>query len=202
DAILSSEETVLALHEVAAQLSDTVPQLQVEYEEVVDVLIESGASAHQVSMAQRQSLLAERILGSVNRVLAGDEVAVMAADRFGRDTTLFGRVRDGMLHGNEVLGVTRVTDPDAVSRREEIADLFSYVSESVEQLLLTPPELYQVRSAANNIFSDSQQLLDNVSTLSQAFEQRADGRRFNTLLGYLLDRKSTRLNSSHVKISY
>src|SRR5690606_1389355 len=55
DAILSSEETVLALHEVAAQLSDTVPQLQVEYEDVVDVLIESGASAHQVSMAQRQS---------------------------------------------------------------------------------------------------------------------------------------------------
>src|SRR5690606_8772356 len=49
DAILNSEETVLALHEVAAQLSDTVPQLQVEYEDVVDVLIESGASAHQVS---------------------------------------------------------------------------------------------------------------------------------------------------------
>ncbi|NLC00321.1 twitching motility protein PilJ [Halopseudomonas formosensis] len=186
DAILNSEETVLALHEVAAQLSDTVPQLQVEYEDVVDVLIESGASAHQVSMAQRQSLLAERILGSVNRVLAGDEDAVMAADSFGRDATLFGRVLDGMLHGNEVLGVTRVTDPDAVSRLEEIADLFSYVSESVEQILLTSPELYQVRSAANNIFSDSQQLLDNVSTLSQAFEKRADGRWFNTLLGYLL----------------
>src|SRR5690606_5316258 len=140
------------------------------------VLIESGASAHQVSMAQRQSLLAERILGSVNRVLAGDEDAVMAADSFGRDATLFRRVLDGMLHGNEEQDVTRVTDPDAVSRLEELADLFSYVSESVEQILLTSPELYQVRSAANNICSDSQQLLDNVSTLSQAFEKRADGR--------------------------
>src|SRR5690606_35637177 len=34
DAILSSESTVLSLHEVATQLSDTVPQLQVEYEEI------------------------------------------------------------------------------------------------------------------------------------------------------------------------
>ncbi|NLY58044.1 MAG: chemotaxis protein [Gammaproteobacteria bacterium] len=186
DAILSSQNTVLSLHEVAAQLSDTVPQLQVEYEEVVDVLIDSGAGPHQVSMAQRQSLLAERILGSVNRVLTGDADAVMAADSFGRDAALFGRVLEGMLQGNDVLGITRVTDLDAVGRLEEIADLFSYVSDSVEQILLTSPELYQVRTAANNIFTDSQVLLDNVSDLSQAFEQRSSGRWLNTLFGYLL----------------
>lgn len=186
DAILSSEETVLSLHEVAAQLADTVPQLQVEYEDVVDVLIDSGANAMQVSMAQRQSLLAERILGSVNRVLTGDADAVMAADSFGRDAALFGRVLDGMLRGNELLGISRVTDPDAVIRLEEIADLFSYVTESVERILLTSPELYQVRTAANSIFIDSQQLLQNVSDLSAAFEERSDARWFNTLLGYLL----------------
>ena len=186
DAILSSEETVLALHDVAAQLSDTVPQLQVEYEDVVDLLIDGDATAYEVSMAQRQSLLAERILGSVNRVLAGDADAVMAADSFGRDAALFGRVLDGMLHGNDVLGIARVTDLDAVGRLEEISDLFAYVSESVEQILLTSPELYQVRTAANGIFIDSQLLLNNVSKLSTAFEARSDGRWFNTLLGYLL----------------
>src|SRR5690554_5902743 len=49
DAILNSQNTVLSLHEVAASLSDTVPQLQIEYEDVVDVLIDSGAAADQVS---------------------------------------------------------------------------------------------------------------------------------------------------------
>ena len=63
DAILASEQTVLSLHQVAATLAETIPQLQVEYEEVVDILLESGATAAQVSVAQRQSLLAERILG-------------------------------------------------------------------------------------------------------------------------------------------
>src|SRR5690606_6713652 len=118
DAILNSQNTVLALHEVAATLADTVPQLQIEYEDVVDVLIDSGASPAQVSVAQRQSLLAERILGSVNRVLTGDADAVLAADSFGRDASLFGRVLEGMLQGNEVMGITQVTDPDAVRDRK------------------------------------------------------------------------------------
>ncbi|GAA6132522.1 methyl-accepting chemotaxis protein [Halopseudomonas sabulinigri] len=186
DAILASQATVLSLHEVANTLSDTVPQLQVEYEDVVDVLISSGAPADQVAIAQRQSLLAERILGSVNRVLEGDQDSVMAADSFGRDASLFGRVLQGMLQGNAAIGITRVADPEAASRLEEIQSLFRYVSDSVDQILLTSPELYQVRSAANEIFTDSQSLLDNVSDLAIGFENRADSRVVNTLLGYAL----------------
>ena len=186
DAILASQNTVLSLHEVAATLSDTVPQLQVEYEDVVDLLIENNAPAQQIAIAQRQSLLAERILGSVNRVLSGDADSVMAADSFGRDASLFGRVLEGMINGNDVMEISQVTDPEAVSRLTEIADLFQFVSDSVDEILLTSPELYQVRSAANEIFTDSQSLLDNASALSQGFEARADARWVNTLLGGLL----------------
>ena len=71
DAILASEQTVLSLHQVAATLAETVPQLQIESEKVVDSLLQRGAPASQVALAQRQSLLAERILGAVNTVLAG-----------------------------------------------------------------------------------------------------------------------------------
>ena len=49
-AIIDSEQTVLSLHEVAATLAETIPQLQVEYEEVVDILLQSGAPAAQVSL--------------------------------------------------------------------------------------------------------------------------------------------------------
>ena len=124
DAILASEQTVLSLHQVAATLAETVPQLQVEYEKVVEILLQSGAPASQVAVAQRQSLLAERILGSVNTVLAGDDTAVQAADAFGRDASRFGQVLDGMLGGAPSIQVTRVQDPDARARLAEIAELF------------------------------------------------------------------------------
>jgi len=186
DAILASEQTVLSLHQVAATLAETVPQLQVEYEKVVEILLQSGAPANQVAVAQRQLLLAERILGSVNAVLAGDEASVQAADAFGRDANRFGQVLEGMLDGNPAIQVTRVEDADARARLAEIAELFQFVAGSVDEILETSPELFRVREAAGSIFSLSQTLLDEASHLANGLENLAAGRTLDTVGGYVL----------------
>nr|WP_246218867.1 methyl-accepting chemotaxis protein [Pseudomonas izuensis] len=186
DAILSSEQTVLSLHQVAATLAETVPQLQVEYEKVVEILLQRGAPAAQVAMAQRQSLLAERILGAVNTVLSGDENSQQAADAFGRDAARFGQVLNGMLQGNVALRVSQVEDRDARARLMEISELFEFVSGSVDEILETSPELFKVRESATNIFSLSQTLLDEASHLASGFENLAGGRGTDTIGGYVL----------------
>ncbi|MFD2643887.1 methyl-accepting chemotaxis protein [Pseudomonas japonica] len=186
DVILASEQTVLSLHQVAATLAETVPQLQVEYEKVVEILLQSGAPANQVAVAQRQALLAERILGSVNTVLAGDDTSVQAADVFGRDASRFGQVLNGMLGGDPSLQISRVEDPDARARLGEIAELFQFVSGSVDEILETSSELFRVREAAGNIFSLSQTLLDEASRLANGFENLASGRTLDTVGGYVL----------------
>ncbi|MFQ6575378.1 methyl-accepting chemotaxis protein [Pseudomonas sp. UM16] len=186
DTILASEQTVLSLHQVAATLAETVPQLQVEYEKVVEILLQSGAPASQVAVAQRQSLLAERILGSVNTVLAGDDTAVQAADAFGRDASRFGQVLEGMLAGNSTLQISRVEDLDARARLADIAELFQFVAGSVDEILETSPELFRVREAAGNIFNQSQTLLDEASRLANGFENLASGRTLDTVGGYVL----------------
>ncbi|TVT86592.1 methyl-accepting chemotaxis protein [Pseudomonas sp. H3(2019)] len=186
DAILSSEQTVLSLHQVAATLAETVPQLQVEYEKVVEILLQRGAPAAQVAMAQRQSLLAERILGAVNMVLAGDENAQQAADAFGRDAARFGQVLNGMLQGNPSLKISQVEDQDARARLTEIAELFQFVSGSVDEILETSPELFKVRESAGNIFNLSQTLLDEASHLANGFENMVGGRSTDTIGGYVL----------------
>jgi twitching motility protein PilJ len=186
DAILSSEQTVLSLHQVAATLAETVPQLQVEYEKVVEILLQRGAPAAQVAMAQRQSLLAERILGAVNTVLSGDENSQQAADAFGRDAARFGLVLTGMLQGNPALKVSQVEDHDARARLIEISELFEFVSGSVDEILETSPELFKVRESATNIFSLSQTLLDEASHLASGFENLASGRNTDTIGGYVL----------------
>jgi len=186
DAILSSEQTVLSLHQVAATLAETVPQLQIEYEKVVEILLQRGAPAAQVAMAQRQSLLAERILGAVNTVLSGDENSQQAADAFGRDAARFGQVLNGMLQGNPALKVSQVEDRDARARLSEISELFQFVSGSVDEILETSPELFKVRESATNIFSLSQTLLDEASHLASRFENLAGGRSTDTIGGYVL----------------
>ncbi|RMR06029.1 Chemotaxis sensory transducer [Pseudomonas savastanoi pv. glycinea] len=186
DVILANEQTVLSLHQVAATLAETIPQLQVEYEKVVDILLQNRAPASQVAVAQRQSLLAERILGSVNKVLAGDDTAVQAADAFGRDASQFGQVLSGMLDGNVSLRIAQVDDPAARARLAEIAEWFQFVSGSVDEILETSPELFEVRESAGNIFNTSQTLLDETSVLANRLEHLASARSSNTIGGYVL----------------
>ena len=174
--ILRGEDTVLDLHEVADTLAQTIPSLQAEYEGVVDILVATGAESDQIAFAQRQSLLAERILSSISKVLEGGDGAVIAADAFGRDASLFGRVMNGMIEGDEAMGIDQVNDPDALDYLAEIADLFDeFVNQSVDEILETAPELFQVRNAGDTIFRRSQDLLQEATNLNNQFEQTTTG---------------------------
>lgn len=187
DVILRGEDTVLDLHEVAETLSQTVPNLQLEYEAVVEILIDSGADADQVAAAQRQSWLAERIVRSISRVLAGGEGSVVAADAFGRDAALFERVLNGMIDGDEALGIVPVDDEVAMEFLIEVVDLFEeFVNLSVDEILETAPELFQVRLAADELFRQSQELLDQATALNTQFEDSTTGFFPSITLGLIL----------------
>ncbi|MAD44488.1 MAG: chemotaxis protein [Oceanospirillaceae bacterium] len=185
DQIVRAEDVILSLHEVAATLAETIPQLQVEYDEIVEILLDNDAPADQVAVAQRQSWLAERIVRSVNKVLAGGEDAVMAADAFGRDASLFGRVLNGMIQGNVAMNISQVTDEEAVYALAEVAELFEFVSGSVDEILETSPELFQVREASDSIFTDSETLLNQTSALTQTIQDGAETRFLLQVVGYL-----------------
>lgn len=176
DRILENKDTVLQLHQIAKTLNDTIPQLQIEYEDVVMNLLANDAPADQISVAERQSLRAERIVRSVNNILTGDEDAAIAANRFGEDATLFGRVMNAMFDGNDAMGISKVTDEDAIYGLEAIAELFDFVDSNVKAILATSPELFKVRNAANSIFRDSIVLLEETKTLSTQLQNQADSR--------------------------
>ena len=164
--ILATQEAILALHEQTAILNETVPQLQIEYDEVVSILLDSSAPADQIALAQRQPWLAERIMSNVARVLEGGEEAIMAADSFGRDTKLFGRGLSGMLQGNPALGISRITNEQATGLLIEIAEPFVFVDRTVDEILELSPELFQARQSADTISADAQQLLQQTSVLA------------------------------------
>ncbi|MDX1588399.1 MAG: methyl-accepting chemotaxis protein [Oleiphilaceae bacterium] len=172
DEILSTRQAVLSLHEVARTLNDTIPELQIEYEDIVRILLDSGAPARQISLAQNQSLLAERIARSVNSILTGEKEAVVAADQFGRDAREFRRVLNAQMEGNEALGIRAVTNEDALYGLEEVDKLFGFVSQNIDAILDTSPDLFRARTAANNIFENSPELLAETSQLVSLIQNR------------------------------
>lgn len=183
--ILVAEGVILSLHEITGTFNEAIPQLQLEYNEVLDILLELNTPASQIAIVQRQPWLAERILGSLSRILNGGEDSIMAADSFSRDIQLFDWVLKGMLEGNSTLGLDQVNDDEVRSRLADIADIYQFVAESVDEVLNNSPELFQVRASANNVFMDSQQLLQQASVLSNSFFNASQQRQWLELTSLL-----------------
>lgn len=186
DTILSSKQTILVLKETSETLSEVVPQLQLEYEEIVDILLEEKAPAGQVAVAQRQMLLAERIQSAVSRIRAGGQDAVQAADLFGRDVGLFGRVLDAELQGNPAMQISRITSDDARARLEEVSTLFLLISGSADSVLQTSIDLLQARESAQAILDASTDMLQVSADLIDAIGVQEDGLRMNIWGSYAL----------------
>lgn len=180
--VLGGKKSVVDLHELARTLTESVPDLQAEYDIVVEGMLRSNAPASQIAIAKQQSVLAERILRSVNKVLQGGTDAVTSADAFGRDASQFERVLKGMMDGDPALGIKQVTDPEAQDALAAIADSFdNSVRKSADAILETSPELFQVREAADSIFRNSQGLLKATTALSLHVASKADSTVFTAI---------------------
>ena len=164
--ILSNEETIVFLHQVAETLNESLPELQAEHNNIVDILLENRAPADQVAAARMQTWRAERIGRNVDKMLVGGTDADRAADQFNLDANLFGRVLAAMKGGDVAMAISKITDSDALESLNEIEELFEFVSGSVREIFEASPALFQARQATNNMLDDSPLLLESLSTLT------------------------------------
>jgi len=185
DTILQAEGTIRMLSEFVGAVNETMPTLLAVSDEVVSIMIESGANASQVYVASRQLMLIPRISVNANKVLQGGQGAASAADRFGRDAALFGRVLDAMIKGNKKMNIRRVRDPDARDKLAEVAELFETVHDLVGRILDQTPTLFEAQNASSNMVEKSAQLLNVATNLMDAYTQLEDERPVNAFMGYV-----------------
>ncbi len=164
--IIKNKETVIFLNQVAATLNETLPELQQEHTQVVEILLANRAPAEQVAVAQAQSWRAERIGRNVDKMLAGGTDAEISAEQFTSDANLFGRVLEGMKTGNSQLGISRVTGVQVKASLESITKRFAFVSSSIQEIFEATPALFSARQANNEILDESPILQEQISQLS------------------------------------
>ena len=163
--ILNGKKPISEVRELYTVIDSFIPQLLTFSDEVVGVMIKKNASARQIYLASRQMMLSQRIKNNLNQVLAGGEQAAAAADRFGRDAALFGRVLEGLLKGSDELRIEKVTDKEALAKLREVAMLISAVSDNIAGILELSPELFEVKDAANQVTTNSNNLLGELKEL-------------------------------------
>jgi len=167
EVILNGRQAITEVRELYQVIESFIPQMLTYSDEVVGVLIKKESSARQIYLATRQMMLSQRIKNNLNQVLAGGEAAAAAADRFGRDAALFGRVLEGLLKGSKGLRIDKVTDKEAVAKLREVAMLISAVSDNIAGILELSPELFEVKDAAGLVSGDSERLLTTLETFQE-----------------------------------
>jgi len=165
ETIVNNRDRILFLHDVAKTLNESIPELQREYNRVVEVLLDRNASNEQIVYAQKQLLLAERIARNVDKMLSGGEATSQAADQFNLDASIFGGVLIGMLEGDKQLGLERIKDEKARASLERIDTLFDFVSGSVDDIFKASPDLLGAKNAADGILNNSPKILDRTNSV-------------------------------------
>ncbi len=181
--ILKGKKPISEVRELYTVIDSFIPQLLTFSDEVVGVLMKKDASSRQIYLASRQMMLSQRIKNNLNQVLAGGEEAAAAADRFGRDAALFGRVLEGLLKGSSSLRIDKVTDKEAVAKLREVAMLISAVSDNIAGILELSPELFEVRDAASRVAGGSASLLSELESLQVAITSQTQKLDFIQLIG-------------------
>ncbi|MCV6624174.1 MAG: methyl-accepting chemotaxis protein [Cellvibrionaceae bacterium] len=177
--IINNKDTIIFLNDVANTLNQSLPELQAEHNNIVEILLESNAPADQVAVAQMQSWRAERIGRNVDKMLRGGSDAMESADQFNLDANLFGKVLSGMSDGDVAMSISKVTDADAIESLVEIKELFDFVSSSVKEIFEASPSLFKARQAADALLDDSPVLLETLSDLTDGIATASEQRQPN-----------------------
>ena len=176
DIILKRKDVVSSMRAYISGINEQIPSLLALSDEVVASMAQQGAKPDQVYIATRQLMLMQRISSNVTRVLEGGEGAVTAADRFGRDAALFGRVVQDMLRGNPRLRIEKITATGAREKLVKVSKQFSEIRNQVGAILERSPEMFLVSSAAEDVIITSAALLNKISDVFSAYEETAKGR--------------------------
>ena len=176
DVILERREVVDSMRSYIQGIDEQIPSLLALTDEVVDTMAKQKAPPYQVYIATRQLMLTQRISSNVGKVLEGGEEAVTAADRFGRDAALFGRVVQDMLRGNPNLRIQKIIEPGARKKLQRVAKQFYKIRNQVGAILERSPEMFQVSASAQEVLDSSELLHNKIKEVASSYQNVIDSR--------------------------
>jgi twitching motility protein PilJ len=182
DFILKGQETVSLVAEVGRVINSLMPKLQAYDQEVVEILLKAKSSRSSINLATRQLMLSQRIVNNIKLALSGEDIA-LAIERFTQDVEEYGTVLDGMMRGNELIGM--VKSQDVRNKLFESSMLFKTVADNVEELLDISVALLSIQESARSLASQSDDLYATTLRLQNAYALAADSRPLQQKMAYM-----------------
>ena len=162
DTITANENILTKLYATNVAISQVIPGMQSQYNDLVDKMERKHAPANQIVIAKNQVVVAERILRSVDSILSASKVVEDSTNDFKADTETFARYLDAQLEGSQ--DVERITDPELRSILVNMKDQYDHVvKSSAASVLENSSKVAAVQKSAAQIFNQSDDLLNELN---------------------------------------
>lgn len=172
ETVYKNKDTLLQVYDIGERLKQTIPQIQEQYNAVIEKMIANGASAQQVSDAREQSLRAERLARNVERLTSGSEDAEEAATQFADDAEAF----------SKALNTEKATLPAVTQSLNEVSALFKVISDSAGSIAGTKQVYLESSQASSHVMmADTSALQEELSGLNQAAVDLPELKRWNKM---------------------
>lgn len=177
--LVEAAPRVVFVQGVVADLGKNLRPMQQELSSVVEVLPSQSVSTETLVAAQKAPWLLERMARNLDRTLGGGSDSQLAADEFSSDAADFIRIIEALTRGDELVGIDKVRNANAIESMSDAFRMFSSVSTSVDRISAASGELRQAARARTVIGDSGVALNDSIAELQGAIESLAVGRLYD-----------------------
>ncbi len=169
DVLVATRESMVYLRDLSGDLAISMSAIQQENNKIVASMLRLGVAANEIALAQRQSLLIERMSRAVDKLVDTGGAEGLSAN-FTRDNENFNRILDGMINGDRDLLLTAAVDPQVQASLTRVEELYRSVSARTNEIVSRSEEVVRARQAALAVSLGANNLLDASDSLSQSIE--------------------------------
>lgn len=186
DTVISAKVTIKAISDDVAAIRESLPELILLAETVIDELVKAKAPRQDIAIAAHQLVLVSRLENSMQQILTEGSKVMAAADQFSDDSELIERQLLAMLEGNLSLGINQFEGPRVVDNLVQFADLYSVAKNNVQQILDQSPKLFKVHAAAQSIQTLSGDVQITSKNLLDVIDAKDGQFQMLTFVGYAI----------------
>lgn len=185
DYVLANQKSISSIREVSSDLTISMSAIQQENSRVVAALVISNAAPNQIALAQRQALITERMMRSVDKLLEIGNTEVLI-ENIKRDKLAFQKVLNGLLSGDRELLLVAAKNRQVKTSLARIDELFSTLSARLNQIIALSAQKARIDEAENAIYQISGTLLTQTEALIDNYRRLANTRLVTPTTGLIL----------------
>lgn len=185
DYVLANQKSISSIREVSSDLTISMSAIQQENSRVVAALVISNAAPNQIALAQRQALITERMMRSVDKLLEIGNTEVLI-ENIKRDKLAFQKVLNGLVSGDRELLLVAAKNRQVKTSLARIDELFSTLSARLNQIIALSAQKARIDEAENAIYQISGMLLTQTEALIDNYRRLVNTRLVTPTTGLIL----------------